>query len=522
MKIVTKTTRQLAGFLAVLCLIFTLPLFGQPFTRSIVADSVLNNAPVYYGHERNTARATDGTLLVAWQDVAGSGGQVVSSTYDDIFQIWSTPVNVSFAGDEAEKVGLIADGQGRIHAAWQQRTTSGSKWEIHHAIYSSGSWSTPNPVSQDPNLDAEECAIEVDSNSDIVVVWNTDAEPDGSEWILLSRSSNNGASWSIPDTLSSPDGIINGGQTSSARVSLWAGSNGKLVAVWHEEYPGREREIYYNEYDGSSWSGEMVVSDTTAIVERNWYPNVAMDSQDNVYVVYVADINGPGLRHVLLAGKPWGGQFALPYDTVYSDSSDFLTQAITVDENDGLYVGFRRPIPGDTLSLEEVAYRVSRDAGASWSNIYTLSRTNHDAGYLTFVGHVNGAVNATWRESFHELIDDESVTTVLHADDIITGIKDQMNNLPSAFILKQNYPNPFNPATTIDYAVFQAGEYELAVYNLLGQKIRTLLSSRLNAGDYRAQWDGRNEAGQKVGSGIYFYRLSGPNLTLTRKMVLMR
>jgi flagellar hook assembly protein FlgD len=104
----------------------------------------------------------------------------------------------------------------------------------------------------------------------------------------------------------------------------------------------------------------------------------------------------------------------------------------------------------------------------------------------------------------------------------MNGIKDQLNNLPSAFTLKQNYPNPFNPTTTIDYAIFRAGEYELAVYNLLGQKIRTLLSSQLTAGDYRAQWDGRNETGQKVGSGIYFYRLSGQNLTLTRKMVLMR
>jgi flagellar hook assembly protein FlgD len=90
------------------------------------------------------------------------------------------------------------------------------------------------------------------------------------------------------------------------------------------------------------------------------------------------------------------------------------------------------------------------------------------------------------------------------------------------FYLAQNYPNPFNPSTTIEYVVSQAGEYELSVYNLLGQKIRTLLSSQLTAGDYRAQWDGRNDTGQKVGSGIYFYRLSGKNLTLTRKMVLMR
>jgi hypothetical protein len=520
MKKDTNRLCVLVSIIVVMCLIITTSGYGQ-FTRSVVADSVGTSAPVYYQHERNVARAADNTILVAWYN----GSQIVSSTFDEVFQIWSPHVQVSFAGDQANKVALIADAQGRIHAAWQQRATSGSTWEIYYAMFSGGSWSTPNPVSQDPLLDAEECSIEIDSNGDIVVVWNTDNESDGNEWILLGRSSNDGANWSIPDTLSSPDGIINGTSTTSGRVCLWAGSNGRIVAIWHEDYGNREREVYVNQYDGSDWSGEVVISDTNAAVNRNWYPNVAMDSQDNVYAVYATDINGVGLRHILLARKSWGGQFTLPYDTVYSDSSDFLTVAITIDQNDDIYVGFRRSIPGDTLSLEEVAYCTSTDGGTTWSAPTALSRPNHDAGYLTFVGHVMGdGVDAAWRESFDEFIDDQNPSTVLYAKlDFVTSIDEPGDgNIPFTFDLLQNYPNPFNPATQIKYAVRELGNYELVVYNMLGEKIRTLVSSQLSPGNYSVNWNGKNELGGAVASGIYFYRLSGENLSITKKMALIR
>jgi hypothetical protein len=307
-------------------------------------------------------------------------------------------------------------------------------------------------------------------------------------------------------------------------VCLWAGSNGRIVAIWHEDYGNREREIYFNEYDGSNWSGEVVMSDTNAVVERNWYPNVAMDSQDNVYAVYATDINGTGVRHILMASKSWGGQFTLPYDTVYTDSSDFLSVAITIDQNDDIYVGFRRYIPG-TASLEEIAYCTSTDGGTTWSAPTVLSRPNHDAGYITFVGHVTGdGVDAAWRESFEEGIDDQNPSAVLYAKiDLVTAIDEPGNgSIPFAFDLWQNYPNPFNPTTQIKYAISKLGNYELTVYNILGEKIRTLVSSQLSPGEYSVDWDGKNEFGKDVASGIYFYRLSGKDLSIIKKMALIR
>jgi hypothetical protein len=85
-----------------------------------------------------------------------------------------------------------------------------------------------------------------------------------------------------------------------------------------------------------------------------------------------------------------------------------------------------------------------------------------------------------------------------------------------------SYPNPFNPTTTIAYSVFQAGQVALEIYNVLGEKVRTLVDQFQTAGDYEVIWDSRSDHGEAVSSGIYFYRLRAGDLNETKKMVLMK
>ena len=111
----------------------------------------------------------------------------------------------------------------------------------------------------------------------------------------------------------------------------------------------------------------------------------------------------------------------------------------------------------------------------------------------------------------------EFVTNQLN---IITGLGDDTR--PLVFELEQNYPNPFNPSTTIAFSVPRAGQVSLQVFNLLGQRIRTLSESFLAPGRYEFEWNGEDESGQSVSSGIYFYHLSAAGFTETRKMVFMK
>lgn len=94
--------------------------------------------------------------------------------------------------------------------------------------------------------------------------------------------------------------------------------------------------------------------------------------------------------------------------------------------------------------------------------------------------------------------------------------------VPSAFELEQNWPNPFNPATDIRYSINKSGTYRLAVFNVLGQQVAILSDGQHSAGTFQVRWNGRDEIGRSVGSGIYFYRLSGEGLSLTRKMIMLK
>ncbi|MCK6621004.1 MAG: T9SS type A sorting domain-containing protein [Calditrichaceae bacterium] len=96
------------------------------------------------------------------------------------------------------------------------------------------------------------------------------------------------------------------------------------------------------------------------------------------------------------------------------------------------------------------------------------------------------------------------------------------NSEPEEFALSQNYPNPFNPATTITLSLPQDSRVSLEVYDITGRKVRTLADQPLPAGVHKIAWDGRNEGGEAVSSGVYIYRVQAGAFVESRKMVLLR
>jgi hypothetical protein len=105
---------------------------------------------------------------------------------------------------------------------------------------------------------------------------------------------------------------------------------------------------------------------------------------------------------------------------------------------------------------------------------------------------------------------------------LVVGVDGEKSQLPSAFGLAQNYPNPFNPTTVIRYSLSRRSQVNIAIYNVLGQQVTTLVDETKPAGAYEATWDGMDRSGQRVGSGIYFYRITAGDFSETRKMVLLK
>ena len=112
--------------------------------------------------------------------------------------------------------------------------------------------------------------------------------------------------------------------------------------------------------------------------------------------------------------------------------------------------------------------------------------------------------------------------TATEGQDILTSIKDKTFPIPEKFELSQNYPNPFNPTTVINYRLSTESHVELTIYNQLGQQVRTLVYEKQAAGPYQIEWDGRNNSGKRISSGVYLYRLKASSFVETRKMVLLQ
>ena len=135
---------------------------------------------------------------------------------------------------------------------------------------------------------------------------------------------------------------------------------------------------------------------------------------------------------------------------------------------------------------------------------------------MTVISTTRGNLQGTFYLDDVRLIAEEppsSDTAVLEA---------HQGNTPEVFSLDQNYPNPFNRGTVIRFDLPRRQIVDLAVYNLAGQQVATLIHGFRPAGAYTMRWDGRNEEGQTLASGLYFYRLSGDRFAETRQMVLVK
>ena len=123
------------------------------------------------------------------------------------------------------------------------------------------------------------------------------------------------------------------------------------------------------------------------------------------------------------------------------------------------------------------------------------------------------------------------VHTQLTLANAFTGlVKDDAENvelspeveLPKTFALDQNYPNPFNPTTTISYQLPEPRDVTLVVYNILGQTVKSLVNDMQASGRYSIQWDGRNDLGNTVATGVYFFRLQAGDFVDVKKMMFLK
>lgn len=150
------------------------------------------------------------------------------------------------------------------------------------------------------------------------------------------------------------------------------------------------------------------------------------------------------------------------------------------------------------------------DDGVVWNRVGTETIVMNDSIYvgLAVTAHQDGVI-------CEACFDTVSIIQ-------LSSVPSSGSNTPMEFKLAQNYPNPFNPETTIEYEIPQSGEILIRIYNLAGQEVTTLVNEKYPPGHYKIQWNGKDDLGQEVSSGVYFLQFKVGEFQTTRKLVFLK
>jgi hypothetical protein len=129
--------------------------------------------------------------------------------------------------------------------------------------------------------------------------------------------------------------------------------------------------------------------------------------------------------------------------------------------------------------------------------------------------------NGEWTPGSDAPGDFSLVTHPGDATDFPVSVK-QLAEIPNDYMLSNNYPNPFNPTTSITFSIPENSDVLLEVYNSLGERVRMLVNDNYSSGSYSTIWNGRDDFGYEVNSGVYIYRIVAANFVDSKRMILMK
>ena len=253
------------------------------------------------------------------------------------------------------------------------------------------------------------------------------------------------------------------------------------------------------------------------------------------------DLNKDGeisLGDLVLLGNVWGTSTAksaklaseMPKSdiamqmasSVSSDNSMYFVTINTQNASDIKGVSFELSydaskfdfVPESVNGLGELQVVRANDGIISIASVYNSEKFNGTIALGFKIKSVNSVMNVAMVNA------EVAINGVVSAANAAEGIT--LKAVPTTYTLGQNFPNPFNPTTTIEYSIPNNGHVSLVVYNVAGQKVRTLVNDTQSASFYKVVWDGKNDNGMTVGTGMYFYKLVSGNYSKIVKMTLMK
>ncbi len=425
----------------------------------------------------------------------------------------STPLNVTInsIGDQTLTISDISDPGGAFQVILDSLSgnlplsIAPGNSETFHAIFtpsdSSAYAGSITITSDDPETPTVDVALNGQGSE---TPWNTlygsngmhNSTPDGD---LFTLNPNSGA------------GSLVGNSGLPGTSALAVSTSGQ---IWAAELGSGDL------YELNHVSGESRPAVTTTLTGIS---TMAFDGADNLYAIstegpdytlYHVDTNNGNATAIGATGDEFTGLAFDPTNgTLWGATGGNATQpdgifTINTANASATLVGFT----GQT-SLGQSEGLLFDQAG----NLYGIKDNGVVPGFLIAIDQANGSGSNIGLTGFRRI---QGAAARLNRT--VVGIADDAAEIPTEFALAQNYPNPFNPETEIRYALPQAERVTIEIFNVLGQKVRTLLSAQQNAGYYNVRWNGRDNNGRLAGSGLYIYRISAGSFVAARKMILLR
>jgi len=248
------------------------------------------------------------------------------------------------------------------------------------------------------------------------------------------------------------------------------------------------------------------------------FPDGYMMQPGQITVVFGGgDIsNVPGYNSDLLQTRVFVSDTTDKVGNGFANGGDFFL-LLSPDSSYDLYFGYNSkynsgPPTSDVVAGIDFEIRMETAASAKNNNSVTL--------------FPDGDVEAADLFVEHNTVSDNQFSpgqTVSGEDALVTAVDQKYaNDMPQSFALKQNYPNPFNPTTNIGFELPNASHVTVAIFNINGQLVNTIVEQHLNAGRYEKVWDATNSSGMIVPSGIYFYQINAEGFKARHKMLLLK
>jgi len=298
---------------------------------------------------------------------------------------------------------------------------------------------------------------------------------------------------------------------------IWVGTIGGIGLG--SEYPG-----YISRYNGNNFS--IFIEDSIFIHYTNTI-SLTIDSHNNLWF-----FDGDGLHYYNGVNKNNIDGYLEKYpnmDKIYSDYTDIIWGVseyglskydpkkniwihYTTDNSD-LQSNLLYTVVADNNNTKWIGTDagVSRFDGDTWT---TFNRSNS--------GLCDNKVNAIAVEKNNTIwFGTDNGVSKYTGEVIVTGV-DEEDEIPEALPVIHSYPNPFNPSTTIEFTLPESGFTTLSIYNISGQKVRELATGYITAGTHSLTWDGRDDSGEAVSSGVYITRLEAGRQVAAGRMVFLK